>query len=189
MQNAMSSPCVYKKIKVQHLILGGARSGKSRYAEQCVKASTKEVIYIATGTAGDEEMQLRIAHHQAERPNYWQTIEEPILLADTLKHYNSSQYIILVDCLTLWLSNLLFNAQGEYQEDIFLQQKQALLDCIPSLHPDVFLVSNEVGCGIVPMNKMSRRFVDEAGRLHQQLAQLCSHVTLVTAGIPQALKQ
>ncbi len=174
---------------MHHLILGGARSGKSRYAEQCVKASTKKVIYIATASAGDEEMRQRIEQHQAERPSHWQTIEEPIRLAESLAHYNSSQYIVLVDCLTLWLSNILFNAQGDYQEEIFLQQKQALLDCIPLLHSDIFLVSNEVGCGIVPINNMSRRFVDEAGRLHQQLAQICSHVTLVTAGIPQALKQ
>lgn len=171
-----------------HLILGGARSGKSHYAEQLAQASNKQVIYIATGTAGDDEMQERIIKHQAERPRYWETIEEPILIADVLKQNASSNNYLLVDCLTLWLSNILFDARGDYQEDIFLQQKQALLDALPDLHTDIALVSNEVGSGVVPMDKMTRRFVDEAGRLHQQLAKICSHVTLVTAGLPLALK-
>ncbi len=173
---------------MKHLILGGARSGKSRYAEQLAQASHKEVIYIATGTAGDEEMQERIEKHQADRPRHWQTIEEPFLLADKLEEYDSTRYFILVDCLTLWLSNILFDPQGSYQEDVFLQQKQALLAVLPTLQADLTLVSNEVGSGIIPMHSMSRRFVDEAGRLHQQLAQICPQVTLVTAGLAQQLK-
>ena len=173
---------------MQHLILGGARSGKSQYAEQLAEASKKEVIYIATGGAGDDEMQTRIDKHQAERPRYWQTIEEPILIADVLSQYAGTHTYLLVDCLTLWLSNILFDARGGYQEDIFLQQKQALLELLPDLQTDITFVSNEVGSGVVPMDKMSRRFVDEAGKLHQQLAKLCSHVTLVTAGLPMALK-
>ena len=173
---------------MQHLILGGARSGKSYYAEQLAQASHKEVIYIATGVAGDDEMQARINKHQAERPRYWQTIEEPILIADVLSQYAGTHNYLLVDCLTLWLNNILFDARGDYQEDIFLQQKQALLGLLPDLQTDITFVSNEVGSGIVPMDKMSRRFVDEAGKLHQQLAKLCSHVTLVTAGLPLALK-
>lgn len=171
-----------------HLILGGARSGKSRYAEQLAQASNKEVIYIATGSAGDEEMQERIEKHQTDRPRYWQTIEEPFLLADKLAEYNSTRHVILVDCLTLWLSNILFDAQGDYQEDVFLQQKLAFLTVLPTLQADVILVSNEVGSGIIPMNSMSRRFVDEAGRLHQQVAQICPQVTLITAGLAQRLK-
>ena len=174
---------------MQHLILGGARSGKSKYAEQLALATQKEVIYIATGTADDKEMQQRIETHKADRPQHWETIEEPILLADTLERYANTRYCLLVDCLTLWLSNILFNSQGDFQEDVFLQQKQALLNELPYMHTDIILVSNEVGSGIVPMNSMSRRFVDEAGRLHQQLAQLCTHVTLVTAGIALPLKQ
>ena len=173
---------------MQHLILGGARSGKSYYAEQLAQASHKEVIYIATGVAGDDEMQARINKHQAERPRYWQTIEEPILIADVLSQYADTHNYLLVDCLTLWLNNILFDARGDYQEDIFLLQKQALLGLLPDLQTDITFVSNEVGSGIVPMDKMSRRFVDEAGKLHQQLAKLCSHVTLVTAGLPLALK-
>lgn len=173
---------------MKHLILGGARSGKSRYAEQLAQASHKEVIYIATGTAGDEEMQERIEKHQADRPRHWQTIEEPFLLADKLEEYDSTRHFILVDCLTLWLSNILFDPQGDYQEDIFLQQKQAFLAILSTLQADLALVSNEVGSGIIPMHSMSRRFVDEAGRLHQQLAQICPQVTLITAGLAQQLK-
>jgi len=174
---------------MQHLILGGARSGKSNYAEQCAQLSQKEVIYIATGTAGDEEMRLRIAHHKENRPRYWTTLEEPIALADAIAQHNNPRYFLLVDCLTLWLSNILFDNQGNYQEDIFLQQKQALLIELSQLDTDIALVSNEVGLGVTPIDKMSRKFVDEAGRLHQQLAKQCSHVSLVTAGIAQALKQ
>lgn len=174
---------------MQHLVLGGTRSGKSQYAEQLALASNKEVIYIATGVAGDDEMQARIERHKADRPIHWQTIEEPLLLADVIERYANTRHCLLVDCLTLWLSNIMFNAQGEYQEDIFLQQKQALLNELPYIHADIILVSNEVGSGIIPIDNMSRRFADEAGRLHQQLAQLCSHVTLVTAGLPQTLKQ
>lgn len=173
---------------MKHLILGGARSGKSRYAEQLAQASHKEVIYIATGTADDEEMRERIEKHQADRPRYWQTIEEPLLLADKLAEYDSTRHFILVDCLTLWLSNILFDPQGDYQEDIFLQQKQAFLARLPTLQADLALVSNEVGSGIIPMHSMSRRFVDETGRLHQQLAQICPQVTLITAGLAQQLK-
>ena len=174
---------------MQHLVLGGARSGKSHYAEQLALASHKEVIYIATGSAGDDEMQARIEKHQAARPKYWQTIEEPVLLADVVERYANTHHCLLVDCLTLWLSNILFDSQGNYQEDVFLQQKQALLNELPHIHADIILVSNEVGSGIIPIDSMSRRFVDEAGRLHQQLAKLCSHVTLVTAGLAQQLKQ
>ena len=174
---------------MQHLVLGGARSGKSHYAEQLALTSHKEVIYIATGSAGDDEMQARIEKHQADRPKHWQTIEEPILLADVIERYANTRHCLLVDCLTLWLSNILFDSHGNYQEDVFLQQKQALLNELPHLHSDIILVSNEVGSGIIPMDSMSRRFVDEAGRLHQQLAKLCSHVTLVTAGLAQQLKQ
>jgi len=174
---------------MQHLILGGARSGKSGYAEQCAQQSNKEVVYIATGTAGDEEMRQRIAKHREGRSRYWLTVEEPIALADVLAEYNNERYFILVDCLTLWLSNILFDTQGVYQEDIFLQQKQALLSELRQIETDVALVSNQVGLGITPMDPMSRRFVDEAGFLHQRLAQQCSHVTLVTAGLAQALKQ
>lgn len=170
------------------LILGGARSGKSCYAENLANNSTKQVIYIATGQARDKEMAARILRHQQDRPVHWQTVEEPIQLATTLKKYAQENRCLLVDCLTLWLSNILFDEQGQIQEQVFKQQSQALLDSLITLAGQIILVSNEVGLGIVPMDAMSRRFVDEAGRLHQQLAQRCERVILVTAGLAQVLK-
>lgn len=170
------------------LILGGARSGKSRYAESLAAGSAKQVVYIATGQALDTEMAARIAKHRQDRPANWQTVEEPILLSATLKQYAQENRCLLVDCLTLWLSNILFDAQGQVQETLFKQQSQALLETVTTLAGEVIFVSNEVGQGVVPMDAMSRRFVDEAGRLHQQLAQRCGRVVFVTAGLAQVLK-
>lgn len=164
------------------LILGGARSGKSRHAESLALAATdKTVFYVATGWAGDAEMQARIKHHQAQRPPHWQTVEEPVFLARTLQQLNSPDNFILVDCLTLWVSNCL-------GENCFEQQQRELLDCIQSLDADIALVSNEVGSGVVPLGQLSREFVDNSGRLHQQLATFCDSVTLVVAGLPLYLK-
>lgn len=170
------------------LILGGARSGKSRYAENLANASSKQVIYIATGQARDKEMAERICRHKRDRPPHWETLEEPLELATVLEVHSHENHCLLVDCLTLWLSNVLFDQQGELQEAIFKQQTQALLDIVPTLQGEVIFVSNEVGSGIVPLDAMSRRFVDEAGLLHQQLAQRCERVVLITAGLAQVLK-
>ena len=170
------------------LVLGGARSGKSRYAEQCAAESGKQVTYVATATAGDSEMQERIARHQKERPVNWKTIEEPVQLAKTLRTGSAEDQILLVDCLTLWLSNILFNQQGGIQQSVFEQQSSALLEVLPGLPGDIVLVSNEVGQGVVSIVATTRRFVDEAGRLHQHLAQICDRVVLVTAGLAQVLK-
>ncbi len=169
-------------------VLGGARSGKSAYAEQLAKNSAKEVIYIATAQAKDDEMQQRILHHRQQRPNEWKTVEEPYALAQTLITQADSKRCLLVDCLTLWLTNILFDAQGEFQQDFFQQQKQALMACLAHLDADVIFVSNEVGQGIIPMNKMARRFVDEAGWLHQDLAARSDKVILMNAGLAQVLK-
>lgn len=170
------------------LILGGARSGKSRYAENLATHSAKQVIYIATGQARDPEMAARINLHRQQRPAHWQTLEEPIKLAEVLATHADETHCLLVDCLTLWLSNILFDAQGQIQENVFEEQSQTLLEIVTSLAGEVIFVSNEVGQGIVPMDAMSRRFVDEAGRLHQQLAQRCERVVFVTAGLAQVLK-
>ncbi|MCK5729145.1 MAG: bifunctional adenosylcobinamide kinase/adenosylcobinamide-phosphate guanylyltransferase [Methylococcales bacterium] len=170
------------------LILGGARSGKSYYAEQLAVDSGKKCFYIATAYAGDDEMRHRIILHQQRRPKHWTTLEESLYLAKILQKTAQEEVCIVVDCLTLWLSNILFNQQGELQETLFKQQTTALLDLIKALEGEVIFVSNEVGGGIIPMNAMSRRFVDEAGLLHQQLAQRCDQVVLVTAGLPQVLK-
>ncbi|MDR7015580.1 bifunctional adenosylcobinamide kinase/adenosylcobinamide-phosphate guanylyltransferase [Acinetobacter sp. 3657] len=166
------------------LILGGARSGKSRLAEQVARESGLSVVYVATAQALDDEMQQRIEHHQQQRPTEWKLCEESIFLADKLLQLDQENQLILVDCLTLWLTNLLLH------DDIELQQQQTakLLDVLPKLKSTIILVSNETGLGVVPMGEISRRFVDEAGRLHQVLGQLAHKVVFCVAGFPMILK-
>lgn len=166
------------------LILGGARSGKSRLAEQTAKETGLSVIYIATAQALDAEMQQRIAHHQRQRPTHWQVLEEPIYLADRLLQCDQANQLILVDCLTLWLSNLLLAEDPSLQQ----HQMQKLFEVLPQLHSQIILVSNETGLGVVPMGEISRHFVDEAGRLHQTLGQLADKVMFCVAGFPMILK-
>ncbi len=170
------------------LVLGGARSGKSRYAEQQALASGLEVVYLATAEARDAEMHSRISHHRAQRPAYWLTVEEPLHLAQAIQQYASPARCLLIDCLTLWLCNILFDHQGDIQENRFREQRQRLLDTLAHCGERLILVSNEVGGGVVAADAMTRRFVDEAGFLHQNLAQICDRVVLVTAGLPQQLK-
>lgn len=173
---------------MQTVILGGARSGKSRLAErmasQAAQALNTSVSYIATAEVGDEEMRQRIEQHRLSRPEHWSTVEEPLYLAKALKREDETAGVILVDCLTLWLSNLLVKEDGALWQD----QRQALLDTLAQLQADVIMVSNETGMGIVPMGELSRRFVDEAGWLHQALAQQCDNVILTVAGLPHVLK-
>ncbi len=169
---------------MKQLILGGARSGKSRYAEEQAINSNKQVYYVATATAGDDEMQKRINLHQQQRPAHWQLIEEPINLSTILKEYDNADYCILVDCLTLWLSNCLAHGDTEYLHN----QQDDLFKTLRNIKSDVIFVSNEVGQGVVPMGELSRLFVDEAGRMHQKLAQICDQVIFVVAGLPQILK-
>ncbi|WP_306769704.1 bifunctional adenosylcobinamide kinase/adenosylcobinamide-phosphate guanylyltransferase, partial [Klebsiella pneumoniae] len=154
------------------LILGGARSGKSRLAEQTAISMQLAVTYVATAQALDPEMQSRIAHHQNQRPAHWSLVEEPLFLAKTLQKIDRPNQIILVDCLTLWLTNLLL------LEDQNIQQFECeqLLKILPTLESEVILVSNETGLGVVPLGEISRRFVDEAGRLHQALGQIANKV-------------
>lgn len=166
------------------LILGGARSGKSALAERLAAELGHEVVYIATAQAHDAEMAARIAHHRAQRPAHWLSVEEPLALADVLRAQARPGRCVLVDCLTLWLSNLL----GDADASRFESERTALLDIFPSLTGQVLLVSNEVGLGVVPMGELTRRFVDEAGRLHQALASQCERVVLVAAGMPLVLK-
>ena len=166
------------------LILGGARSGKSALAEQLAVSSGHDVVYIATAQAHDAEMAARIAHHRTRRPAHWSLVEEPLALADALRAQVRPGRCVLVDCLTLWLSNLL----GAAEASCFERECAALLDVFPSLTGQVVLVSNEVGLGVVPLGELTRRFVDEAGRLHQALAQQCERVLFVAAGMPLVLK-
>jgi adenosylcobinamide kinase/adenosylcobinamide-phosphate guanylyltransferase len=166
------------------LILGGARSGKSALAERLAGDSGREVVYVATAQAHDDEMHDRIAHHRARRPAHWRSVEEPLALAEVLRLHAREDRCLLVDCLTLWLSNLLIDPEPAR----FERERDAVLEFLPGLPGDVLLVSNEVGLGIVPMGALSRRFVDEAGRLHQSIAAQCERVLFVTAGLPIALK-
>ncbi len=168
---------------MRELILGGARSGKSALAEAVAHDSALEVVYIATAEARDGEMSERIAHHQARRPDHWLCIEEPLQLAATLQQQAAANRCLLVDCLTLWLSNLL--AAGD---KVFVRERQALLQRLPQLPGRIIFVSNEVGLGIVPMGELTRKFCDESGRLHQAIAAECERVTFVTAGLPMILK-
>lgn len=166
------------------LILGGARSGKSRLAEQYAIQSGLEVSYIATAQAHDDEMRDRIRHHQQQRPSDWKVIEEPLNLAKTLLAIDHPQQLILVDCLTLWMSNLLLLEDPSVQ----VTQCQELLEILPQLKAEIILVSNETGLGVVPIGQLSRRFVDESGRLHQQLGQIADRVLFCVAGFPMTLK-
>lgn len=177
------------------LVFGGARCGKSAYAERLALASRKEVIYIATARAGDAEMASRIAQHRHQRPAAWLTVEEPLALADALLRHCAPQRLVLVDCLTLWLSNLMFSGATEYPDvgeialpALFHQQRRQLLDALERLDGDLVLVSNEVGMGIVPYGAISRSFTDESGRLNQAVAAACDHVVLIAAGLPLVLK-
>lgn len=165
------------------LILGGARSGKSRLAEQLARASQREVVYIATAESRDGEMHSRIAHHRERRPAEWLTVEEPLHLAAAIRQHARHDNLILVDCLTLWLTNLLCHADPT----LFEREKAALMDALQT-RPNVILVSNETGLGVVPLGELTRRFVDEAGWLHQELASIADRVTLVVAGLPHILK-
>jgi adenosylcobinamide kinase/adenosylcobinamide-phosphate guanylyltransferase len=178
------------------LILGGARSGKSALAERLARDSGKDVVYLATSQAGDAEMAARIAHHRARRPQAWRTVEEPTALAASLRALCGPERIVLVDCLTLWLSNLMFSTPQDDPEvgpiklvPLFLSERLALMTWLDTpLDGDVIFVSNEIGLGVVPFGAISRAFVDEAGRLNQDVAARCERVLFVAAGLPMVLK-
>lgn len=163
------------------LILGGARSGKSRYALEQALAHDGPVSWIATAEAWDEEMRERIARHKAERPAHWTTLESPLYLSAAL---DAAQGLVVVDCLTLWVSNWLCQAD----ESAWEAERDAVLARLSCRTAPLRLVSNEVGFGIVPDNPLSRRFRDEAGFLHQAIAARADTVTLVVAGIPMIVK-
>jgi adenosylcobinamide kinase/adenosylcobinamide-phosphate guanylyltransferase len=169
---------------MHELILGGARSGKSRLAEKLASESALAVTYIATSQALDGEMSARIAHHRERRPTAWGLIEEPLELARVLRDNAAPERCLLVDCLTLWLTNLLM-----LEDDARLvAEREALLEALPHLPGHIILVSNETGLGVVPLGELSRRYVDEAGWLHQALAERCQRVVFTVAGLPMVFK-
>ena len=164
------------------LVLGGARSGKSAYAERLLAEHGGTRIYVATAEARDAEMAARIADHQARRGAAWTTLEAPLDLLETLHSHCRPGHAVLVDCLTLWLSNLMGAAR-----DVALETAR-LAAALPTLEGRTVFVANEVGLGIVPENALARRFRDEAGRLNQAIAQAADRVVFVAAGLPLTLK-
>jgi adenosylcobinamide kinase/adenosylcobinamide-phosphate guanylyltransferase len=162
------------------LVIGGARSGKSRYAEQLVMAQPPPWVYLATAEPSDDEMKARIAEHRDRRGGRWQTVEVPLDLAGSLQKTSSAT--ALVDCLTLWLSNLMLAERDIAAEILRLEQ------VVAARRAPIVLVSNEVGSGIVPDNALARRFRDLQGRLNQRIAANASRVVLMVAGLPMVLK-
>jgi adenosylcobinamide kinase/adenosylcobinamide-phosphate guanylyltransferase len=166
------------------LILGGARSGKSRLAERLAADSQLHVVYIATSQPVDGELDQRVALHRQRRPDHWGLVEEPLALADVLRAEARSDRCLLVDCLTLWLTNLLMLDEPERLR----AEREALLETLPGLPGHILFVSNETGLGVVPLGELTRRYVDEAGLLHQALAERCERVVFTVAGLPMILK-
>ncbi len=179
----------------RRLIIGGARSGKTAHAIALAKALSAargaDVTYVATAQALDEEMRHRISLHRAERPSTWRTLEAPAGLAQAL-HARSESGILVIDCMTLWLSNALLK---DFRDDAptaplptWEAEREQFLQWLQAVRDDVLLISNEVGMGIVPLAPVARRFQDEQGRLNQMLAAACDQVTLVVAGIAVPIK-
>jgi len=172
------------------LILGGARSGKSALAQRWASERARDVCILATATASDPEMAARIEAHRRERPAPWRTREEPVQLARALREEMRADALVLVDCLTLWISNCLWAAGEPPQTDheTWRRERDAFLQALGSLTGEVILVSNEIGAGVVPDNAAARLFRDEQGWLNQMVAATCHEVFVVMAGLPLRLK-
>ncbi|MFT3857793.1 MAG: bifunctional adenosylcobinamide kinase/adenosylcobinamide-phosphate guanylyltransferase [Aquabacterium sp.] len=172
-----------------HLIVGGQRSGKSRHAEALAQRwlandPGHEVVVVATAQAWDEEMRLRIAQHQLARAARMQTVEAPLHLGSALRHQAGAGRVLLVDCLTLWLTNWLMPAHGEPDMSGWAHERADFLDALQTVGSTVLLVSNEIGWGVIPMSSQVRAFVDELGALNQAVAARCGQLTLMVAGQP-----
>lgn len=164
------------------LVLGGARSGKSRYAQQLAEDSGRELVFLATAMAWDDEMRDRVAAHRRDRDERWRTVEEPLALAKVLNRHAVVGAVVLVDCLTLWLTNLMLG--GHPVPQAVDRLAEAIVECRGA----AILVSNEVGAGVVPDTPLGRAFRDEQGRLNQAIAARCDAAVLVVAGLPMLLK-
>jgi len=164
------------------LVLGGARSGKSAYAQRLAEACGPERLYLATATAGDEEMAARIARHRADRGKGWTTLEEPLEVARALAVEARPGRVIVVDCLTLWLSNLLLAGRD------LAPAVAALAHAVDALAGPAILVTNEVGMGLVPDHRIGRDFRDWQGRANREIGAACDAVIFVAAGLPLQLK-
>lgn len=170
------------KISGTTLILGGARSGKSTYAENLALSANLSPVYIATAQAHDDEMRDRIDIHKTRRGQNWTTVEQPIALCEALQAHANATNVILVDCLTLWLSNLMMADKNIEDETI------KLTTLLPQLAGPIILVSNEVGMGLVPETPLGREFRDHQGRLNQAVAQVADTLSFIAAGYPLHLK-
>ena len=174
------------------LITGGVRSGKSKYAENQATAMGGQVVYIATAEALDDEMAERIANHRRGRPADWLTVEEPFDIVSALRKYDRKDFAIIIDCLTLYLNNLLMRHENEFMQPEFfhkiLREIEGLADVIMKHQANIILVTNEVGWGIVPDNPLARVFRDIAGKANQIMAEICDEVYLMVCGIPVLLK-
>ena len=167
-------------------ITGGARSGKSSFAQKEAEKNAGGLLYVATAEIGDAEMAERVEKHRAARGERWQSLEEPLALAEKIPLAADNCSAILIDCLTLWLSNLL-EAHGEDEERI-RQEATALIDALAKIDASIYVVSNEVGSGIVPENRLARAFRDLAGQMNQQFAEAADDAWLVASGLPLKLK-
>jgi adenosylcobinamide kinase / adenosylcobinamide-phosphate guanylyltransferase len=178
----MSVPAELSIASRSALVLGGARSGKSRYAQALAEATSARRVFLATAQPGDDEMAARIDRHRVDRGEGWMTREEPLDLAAVLRAEARADSVVLVDCVTLWLSNLTF-AERDLAKEI-----NSLADVIPDLAGPVVFVSNEVGLGIAPATPLGREFRDWHGRANQDIAAACGAVVFVAAGLPTLLK-
>ena len=167
------------------LVTGGARSGKSGFAQRMAQGREGRKVFIATARAGDDEMKLRIEQHRRERPESWHTIEEPCRLVQAVERCRGSYEVVLIDCIGLWISNLL---QADAAEDEILQKVDAVLARCRTSGACVIIVSNETGMGIVPDNRLSRLFRDVLGKTNQELARAADEVFFLVAGIPLQVK-
>lgn len=166
------------------LVLGGARSGKSAYAENLAAKSGNTVIYVATAEVLDGSIKKRVELHRERRPAEWKTVESPLSLAKTVQGFAGEGVTVLVDCLTMWVTNLLCAEN----KDLLKQEIDSLIKVLPELAGDIILVSNEVGLGVIPMGELTRDYVDTAGKLHQHVAAQADNVVMVVAGLPMAFK-
>lgn len=172
------------------LVTGGARSGKSGFAEKLAASYQREVVYVATAQAFDQEMRERIKLHQASRPGIWETVEEPLEVQTRIVDYIGEERTILLDCITIWISNLLlrnWEGQADLSAEI-MSRIDRLISVVQQGRATLICVSNEVGSGIVPENKLGRIYRDLAGKVNQKVAQAANEVYLVTAGYPLEIK-
>ena len=171
-----------------HLILGGARSGKSAFAEQLALESGLPVTYIATAQVYDTEFGARVDQHKTRRPAHWSTVEQSFNLAEALQTHAKADTCLIVDCLTLWLAQCICPDCERPDNLDWQQERSRLLEVLPTLPGTVLLVSNEVGMGIVPLGEINRQFQDEQGRLNQAVAKQVNTVSFIAAGLPLTLK-